>query len=140
VTTEAGLRAVLIGGAGLGCVGALVELALAEHWGAAIQVVPFVLASLGLLAAGALAVAHSRRVVIAVRAAMVALVLGGAFGVWEHLEHNYGFEAEIRPEAGAGEVAWEALLGANPLLAPGMLAWIGLLGLGATWRHPILAS
>jgi hypothetical protein len=127
---------VLLGGAALGCVGLTTELALTEHWGGAVQLVPFVLGGLGGLAAVAALIAPSRRVVLAVRAVMLASVLGGAFGVWEHLEHNYAFEAEIRPNAGAAERLGEALFGASPLLAPGALAWIAILGLGATWRHP----
>lgn len=134
-STEAGLRAILLGGVALGCAGLATELALTEHWESPIQLVPFVLAALGLVVSLAGLVSPAPPVRLALRVVMVGLVLGGAFGVWEHLEHNYAFEAEIRPTAPTGERAREALFGANPLLAPGALAWIGLLGLGATWRQ-----
>ncbi|MEZ4235291.1 MAG: hypothetical protein R3F59_03860 [Myxococcota bacterium] len=134
-STEDGLRLVLLAAMGSGCLGAAAELVLAEHWEEPVQIVPFVLAGLGASAAALLWLRPSRAVVLAVRAVMAALVLGGAFGMWEHLEHNYGFEAEIRPEATTGQLAVAALFGANPLLAPGVLAGLGLLGMAATWRH-----
>ncbi|MEZ4321677.1 MAG: hypothetical protein R3F61_29655 [Myxococcota bacterium] len=103
--------------AGLGaltCVGIAAELALASHWHAPVQVVPFVLAGLGVVGAG-LGLAGRRGTAVVAGA----LALGGGFGIWEHLEHNYGFAAEIAPTASASELVGPALVGANPLLAPG---------------------
>jgi hypothetical protein len=60
------------------------------------------------------------------------------FGIFEHIEHNFGFALEIQPNATAPDVFWAALGGANPLLAPGILAFAALLALAASYYHPLL--
>jgi hypothetical protein len=57
-------------------------------------------------------------------------------GIYEHIEHNLAFELEIRPNATAGQVFMEALGGASPLLAPGILALAAILAIAATYYHP----
>ena len=71
---------------------------------------------------------------------MVLNVLGSALGIYEHIENNLGFELEIRPNAAVVDVFIEALHGASPLLAPGILALAGLLALAATYYHPGFAN
>jgi hypothetical protein len=66
------------------------------------------------------------------------LVAGSLFGVYEHIEHNLAFELEIRPGAGLGDVWFEALKGASPLLAPGILVLAAILAIAATYYHPAL--
>ncbi|MBL8156945.1 MAG: hypothetical protein JNM70_22415, partial [Anaerolineae bacterium] len=61
-------------------------------------------------------------------------------GLGLHLLGNTQFEQEIRPSAAAVDVLLEALKGANPLLAPGILALAGLLAIAATTYHPMLRS
>lgn len=56
----------------------------------------------------------------------------------EHIEHNLAFELEIRPNATTGDVFFEALSGANPLLAPGILGLAAIVALAATYYHPQL--
>lgn len=106
------------------CLGVAAELGLASHWESPPQLVPFVLSLIGVIGAG-----------LAGRAALVGGVLvglGGLFGIWEHLEHNYSFAAEIDASATATELAVEAVTGGNPLLAPGAFlvaaALLGLIG------------
>jgi hypothetical protein len=38
------------------------------------------------------------------------------------------------------ELFWEAMKGATPSLAPGVMAQLGLLGLACTYRHPLLRA
>jgi hypothetical protein len=125
VIVEDRLRASMLSVAAPMAVGTLGELVLTEHTGDPIQWVPFVLLGAELGAIALFLVAP--RAVAALRATSVLLVLGSAFGIWEHLEHNYAFEAEIRPGAPTSVLAWEALYGASPLLAPGAIGAIGLL-------------
>lgn len=114
-------RAVAVLG-GVTCAGLAAELALTGHWESAVQLVPFVLALVGMVGAGlGLADARGTTVIGGL------LVAGGLFGIWEHLEHNYGFASEIAPTAGFGELVPEALTGANPLLAPGAYILAGAL-------------
>ena len=59
--------------------------------------------------------------------------------MYEHIEHNLAFELEIRPNASASDVWLDALKGASPLLAPGVLGLAASLALAATYQHPALA-
>lgn len=105
------LRAAIRGIAGGTCLGVAAELGLASHWESPPQVLPFVLAALGLFGA-----VRGGRTAVFLGAS---LGLGGLFGIWEHLEHNYTFAAEIDAHATTGQLAVEAVTGGNPLLAPG---------------------
>jgi hypothetical protein len=61
-------------------------------------------------------------------------------GIYLHLKSNFAFELDIRPGAKASEVIMESLRGANPVLAPGVLAYAALVALAATYAHPALAE
>lgn len=108
--------------AGLTCTGIALELALSGHWESPVQLVPFVLALLGLVGVG---LGLTDRRGTAVIGGLLAL--GGMIGIWEHLEHNYGFAAEIEPTATGAQLAWAAIVGGNPLLAPGAFLVAGAL-------------
>ena len=66
--------------------------------------------------------------------------LGSAFGVYEHIEENIAFAREIRPVATFGDVWLEGFRGANPLLAPGLLALAAVLGFAGTYGHHALGA
>ncbi len=122
--------------AALLCVGTFVELWSAEHYQEPIQLLPFILAGLG-LATILVVLWRPRRVTMrAMQVVMVLNALGSAFGIYEHIENNLGFELEIRPNAAAVDVFIEALHGASPLLAPGILALAACLSLAASYCHP----
>ncbi len=63
---------------------------------------------------------------------MTVVTLGGLLGIGVHLLRNFEFEREIRPNASTLDVTLDALKGAAPLLAPGVLVFAGLLALAAT--------
>jgi hypothetical protein len=111
----------------------MIELGLSEHFESPIQVLPFVLCSLGLVALALDRYRPGRRSRNLLRASMLLVALGGAFGVYEHLEHNLAFELEIHPSLTASALWLEALMGASPLLAPGVLAVIGVLVAASTY-------
>jgi len=117
-------------------VGTAAELALVQHWADPAQRIPFLLSLVGLLSIGAAWVRPSPKTLRLCRWVMGSLVAGGAFGMWEHFDHNYAFAAEIEPNAGSTTWLIEALVGANPLLAPGIFTVAALAGLGAAWNHP----
>lgn len=133
---QRGLRQGLLALMAMTGIGTSLELLLTNHMESPPQLVPFVVMGIGLAVAVAVAVAPSKRTIGVMRVVAVLLVLAGAFGVFEHLEHNYAFEAEIRPTEGAADLIVHAIFGANPALAPGAVALMGLLGALATWRHP----
>lgn len=116
----------------------MVELALTQHWENAIQILPFVLCGLSFLVIVALLLRPQRRTVLWLRWIMAITFMGSLFGVFEHIEHNIAFALEIQPNAVTSDVFLEALGGANPLLAPGILAFTALLALAATYYHPVL--
>jgi hypothetical protein len=120
--------------------GALLELWLIEHTEDPAQFIPFVLCGLGTLAALAALVRPRRATLIALRVCMVLLVLGSLLGIYLHVEGNYALQREISPNETTGASLSGALGGANPLLAPGILAAAALLALAATYRHPALGK
>ena len=136
--TDRRIRAALLVLAAVTCLLTAGELWLAEHFGSPTQLIPFVLAGLGFATVVAVLVRPSPLTLYALRWTMALAVLGSLYGIYEHLEGNFAFELDIRPNAGATEVVWAALKGANPLLAPGTLAFAGILACLASYRHPAL--
>lgn len=117
--------------------GAIIELWLVGHTEDPIQWLAFVLAGLGAIAALAQLIFPGRATVRLLRVCMAVIVLGSLFGIYEHVTGNIAFEREIHPDMPTGQAVWEGLQGANPLLAPGILAIAAWLALGATYRHEI---
>lgn len=120
------------------CVGTVIELLLTNHWEDIIQLIPFALCGLGLIAIMVVLLYPQRLTLLGLRGCMALIALGSLFGIYEHLEHNLAFELEIRPNAVVGDIFMDALAGANPLLAPGILALAAILAVAATYYHPAL--
>lgn len=137
-TPELRLRSSLLVIAGFVCLGTPVELWLAEHTESPIQLLPFALCALGALASALALLRPGRPSFLALRIVMGLVFAGSLLGIWEHLEHNIEFELEIRAGAALGDVWLEALRGANPLLAPGILALGAIIAIAATYEHPAL--
>lgn len=138
-STLPALRRLLLALLALGLLGSGVELVLLDHTEDAFQWVPIVLIAVGLVACGVVAVRPGPRVLWAFRVLMVAFVLAGGVGLYQHYHGNAEFELEMRPDLEGLELFKEAVTGATPALAPGMMAQLGLLGLAFTFRHPLLA-
>ncbi len=115
--------------------GSLVELFLVEHTEDAVQLIPFALCGLGALAALGALFKPRRATLLGLRACMLLVILGSLFGVYQHVSHNLAFRQEVNPNATTGELLRGALGGANPLLAPGILAAAAVLALAATYRQ-----
>ena len=136
---EQRLRVFLLGVAVLIAVGTPLELLLSEHWGSLPQWIPFILSAASLMAMSAVWWRPGRMSLRVAWWVSLSCVLGGCFGVWEHLEHNVEFAAEIQPNAAWDVLFLEGITGANPLLAPGIFVVVGLLGWAGIWRHPAVA-
>lgn len=134
------LRRFLLALAGFMAAGTLVELAIEKHWGDLVQLIPFVLAGLSLILIVATLLRPQRSVVTGLRWLMVILLAGSLLGVYEHVENNITFAREIHPNADLSAVLLEGVAGANPLLAPGILAFTALLVLAAIYHHPTLTG
>lgn len=132
VTLRQGLLLIFV----LGSIGLGAELLLLGHFQEWRQQVPLALLGLGLI----LLVTHlvyKRRIVLRLfRLTMLAFVLGGIMGVWIHFDANLDFELEMYSKLGGWDLVSRAAHGALPVLAPGALVQLGLIGLLYTYRHP----
>jgi hypothetical protein len=132
------LRTFLLGLAAFMAAGTIIELVLTEHWDGPPQILPFVLCGLSFFTIVAVLIRPRRGTLRLMRWIVGITFVGSLFGIFEHIEHNFGFALEIQPNAAVSEIFWEALGGANPLLAPGILALMALLALAASYYHPAL--
>jgi hypothetical protein len=133
-TLRRGLLAILVAGvAGMGA-----ELLLIGHVEGALQLTPVMLLGLGLVALVWFAVSPGRVSARALQIVMALFVASGAAGVVLHYRGNAAFELEMYPKMAGIELVRETLTGATPVLAPGSMALLGLVGLASTFRHPAL--
>ncbi len=139
-TVEQQYRRFLLMVSGFIFLGSIVELVFVEHYESVIQLVPFGLAAIGLVIVLIALYRSSGRIFQWLRYIMIFIALGSLFGVYEHLEHNYEFALEIKPNITAGKAIVEALYGASPIIAPGILCLGAVLAYAATWRHPKIGS
>jgi hypothetical protein len=121
-------------------VGALIELWLTGHTENFVQLIPFALCGLAIIALLVVLFNSRRAYLLGLRVCMGLVMLGSLYGVYEHFINNIAFQREITPNATTSDVVMTALAGANPLLAPGILAAAAILALAATYHHPALGS
>lgn len=122
----------------LGMIGAGAELVLLGHHEDRLQWTPLVLLAAGVVLGGATAVRPRRPVVTTFGVLMGLYLPASVAGIYLHLKSNVEFELEMRPSLEGMELARESLQGAMPALAPGTMAYLGLLGLLVYLRHPAL--
>ena len=115
----------------VGIVGMALELLFIGHVDDQRQLVPIVLLPAGLFAL----VWHTLRPCHAsawgVRLLMALFVASGLLGVGLHYGGNHEFELEMNPSMAGMELVRETLTGATPVLAPGSMALLGLVGFAA---------
>ncbi len=133
------LRRFLLGLSGFLLLGTLGELIAIQHTQEPLQLVPFVLCGLGLVAVAAALARPGRQTLMALRLLMIPLALGSLLGVWEHVQSNIAFYQEVHASATTAQLIGAAVGGRNPLLAPGMLALAAALAAAATYYHPVLS-
>jgi hypothetical protein len=124
----------------LGLIGTAAELILVKHYEDWKQVAPLGLIGLALVAIIWHAVAPAAVSVRALQVLMTLFVFAGPIGMGLHLQANSEFEHEMDPTLTGYGLFTESLAGATPLLAPGSMVQLGLLGLLYTYRHPRLPS
>jgi len=123
------LRGALLAILLLGVIGTGVELLLLGHTEDLWQWEPLVSFAAGVAALlwhAASRTAWSRRVCVTV---MALAVVSGMVGVFLHYRGNVEFELEMVPALGGMVLFQEAMTGATPVLAPGTMVVLGLLGL-----------
>lgn len=110
--------------------GLIAELLLTKHWDGAWQVVPLVLLGLGLVVVPARATAR------VVQGVMGLFILSGLAGTFLHCRGKVEFALERNPALTGWALVRETLKGTSPpILAPGAMIAIGLLGLAAVSKE-----
>ena len=134
--TLTSLRTLLLAALALGMVGTAGELILLGHIESPAQWIP--LAALGAAVLVLLwhAAAPGRNSVWALRLLMTAFIVSGIAGVGLHYDGNVEFERELHPQDDGMTFLTHVLAGATPVLAPGSMVLLGLVGLAHTYRHP----
>lgn len=124
-------------------VGTIAELLSAKHYADPVQLVPFALCGLGLLALAAVWVSPERRVLWGVGLLMGVIASGSLLGIYEHIQGNIDLVHEIHRNPTNRQLIDAVLTGRNPLLAPGTLAvaaGIAIAGLYATSKLALSAA
>jgi hypothetical protein len=132
------IRTFLLASLAVGMVGMAAELLLIGHRETVQQQIPLVLLGLGILAAAWHAAAPRATTVRALQIMMLLFVASGVAGVVLHYRGNVEFELEIYPAMAGLELVQKTLTGATPVLAPGSMALLGLIGLTYAYEHPCL--
>jgi len=139
-STLAFIRRLLLASLSLGIVGTAAELILLGHVDSPAQWIPLV----ALAAAVPLLLRHAARpgplTVRAIRLLMYAYIVVGIIGVGLHYDGNVEFEHELHPKDAGLTFLRHTIAGATPVLAPGSMVLLGLLGIAHTYRHPAAAG
>ena len=128
------IRRVLLVALVAGMSGTAAELLLIGHVEDEWQLVPVVLLALGTF----MAVAHAVRPTVLttrlLQLLMTFFIISGGIGTLLHYRGNSEFELEMQPSLGGVELVKETLTGAFPVLAPGTMTLLGVIGLAQTYR------
>jgi hypothetical protein len=130
----AGLRRFLIVTLMAGVVGMGLELLFIGHVEDRLQLVPIVLLPAGFAALVWHALRPTPASARGVRLLMLLFVASGLLGVGLHYRGNQTFELEMYPTMAGLELVQKTLTGATPVLAPGSMALLGLVGFAAVHR------
>jgi len=120
----------------LGIVGLVAELLLLDHIESWQQWIPLVALSAGFASSIWVAVRPDPASLRVFQVMMAVFVVAGIAGLYFHYAGNVEFAIERDSSLTGVRLAWKALRGATPALAPGALAQLGLLGLAYTYTHP----
>jgi hypothetical protein len=117
-----------------GMAGTAAELLLIGHFEGGWQLVPIVLLPLGIVAALAHAFSAHRFTARRLQLVMGLFLVSGGIGMVLHYRGNSEFEMEMAPSIAGVELVKESMTGAFPVLAPGTMILLGLVGLAVTYR------
>jgi hypothetical protein len=134
------IRNILLWSLLAGSAGTLLELLLIGHDEMLAQFAPLVLLGVGIFAAAWTLIAPRPAAIRALQILMVVFVASGLIGVVLHYKGNEAFELEMSPSRAGLSLMSKTLTGATPVLAPGSMCLLGIVGLAFTHRHPTLRS
>jgi NO-binding membrane sensor protein with MHYT domain len=136
-TPAARLRRWILAALLVGLVGTAAELLLLEHYEDPWQVVPLALIGAALAALSWSLISRRPAAVRSLQTAMALCLVSGLTGVWLHYQGAAAFQLEIDPSQAGWPLFEKAIYAkAPPVLAPGMMVQLGLLGLAYSYcRH-----
>jgi hypothetical protein len=122
----------------LGMSGSLADLLLLAHYEDTAQLIPIALLSAAIL----IGIVHARRpsgvTVRVLQVVMASMLVAGLAGIGFHFNGAAEFQLEIDPSQHWWDVARKvARAQSPPVLAPGAMLQLGLIGLVYTYRHPV---
>lgn len=122
-----------------GLLGTIIELLLLKHYEDGAQFVPLVLIVLALAIVGWHVARPCAGTVRALQAAMTLFLFAGIAGMAFHFQGAAAFQWEINPSAHGWDLIKKVMrVQAPPVLVPGVMMQLGLIGLIYTYRHPVL--
>jgi hypothetical protein len=101
------------------------------------QVIAVVLVSLGLITVTCHAILRNTSSIVVLRLTMYPFLIFGIDGLFTHYHRAVQSVLKSQPALVGMPLVFATLSGKIPLLAPGMLIEIGLLGLIYTFQHPL---
>jgi hypothetical protein len=124
------LRLWVLGVLVLGLIGTVTELILLEHYEQWLQFVPLVLIAMGVIVLAWHAKRPDTASLRTLQIVMGLFVLAGFAGMAAHFNGSAEYQLELDPEMSTWDLLEKILHAkAPPLLAPGMMMQMGLLGL-----------
>jgi hypothetical protein len=130
------IRVLLLGTLAAGMIGTMTELLLLGHFESTAQFIPLALLALGLAEVVWHAASPGPASVRALQVTMILFIVSGGIGTGLHYDGNVEFELEMYPSMGGFELIRKTMTGATPVLAPGTMVLLGLVGLAHTYHHP----
>jgi hypothetical protein len=134
--TLASIRQLLLAALAVGVIGTTGELILLRHVDKPAQWIPLVF----LVAALPVLIWHASSPGAASVRTLQALMLTfmglGVLGVGLHYDGNVEFQRELNPNERGWTFIRKTVAGATPVLAPGSMVLLGLVGLAHAYRHP----
>lgn len=112
----------------LATLGTLLELVFIGHYEGVNQLIPILVIGITLISFLVLLFFKTFLVRKVFKAMLIVSAVSGLLGVYFHLDSNFQFEKEIRPNISSADLFWESLSGALPVLAPMNMLVFTLLG------------
>jgi len=131
------IRRILLWTLVLGAAGTAAELLLVGHYESMAQFVPLVLLAATVVLGGSVLLTPRPVSLTLLQLLMVIFLGSGVLGVGLHYHGNEEFELEMYPSLSGLELITKTLTGATPVLAPGSMSLLGIVGLAYTHRHPL---
>jgi hypothetical protein len=136
--TVSAIRSIILVVILMGLAGTGLELVFVDHFESTAQWVPVVLICLTFLVLGAYGLLRTAALLRVFQAAMIIFIVSGLAGIALHYRHDVERAGKDHPGIQGAELIRTAAAGEAPLLAPGAMIELGILGLAYVFRHPAL--